>query len=241
MAINLDTADQSKIVTKAKFSQKEQSFEVAVFLFLIVPSLVLSFFAVQQGTMSFVLVAISTILRDLALVSLILFFLWRNGESVKALGWTFKHGWREVVLGIGLFIPLTFGAAWLEQLLQLAGFSAPATPQPSFLTAADTAQFILAFVLVVVVAVAEETIFRGYLILRFGAITASRTVAILVSAVIFSLGHGYEGTSGVITVGMLGLVFALVYVWRKSLVAPVVMHFLQDFIGIILLPLLGLR
>ena len=74
MAINLDTADQSKIVTKAKFSQKEQFFEVAVFLFLIVPSLVLSFFAVQQGTMSFVLVAISTILRDLALVSLILFF-----------------------------------------------------------------------------------------------------------------------------------------------------------------------
>jgi membrane protease YdiL (CAAX protease family) len=87
---------------------------------------------------------------------------------------------------------------------------------------------------------AEETIFRGYLILRFGAITASRTVAVLVSAVVFSLGHGYEGTAGLITVGALGLVFALVYVWRKSLVAPVVMHFLQDFIGIILLPLLGL-
>jgi membrane protease YdiL (CAAX protease family) len=64
-------------------------------------------------------------------------------------------------------------------------------------------------------------------------------VAVLVSTVIFSLGHGYEGTAGVITVGVLGLTFALVYVWRKSLVAPVVMHFLQDFIGIILLPLRG--
>jgi membrane protease YdiL (CAAX protease family) len=59
--------------------------------------------------------------------------------------------------------------------------------------------------------------------------------------VIFSLGHGYEGTAGVITVGMMGIVFAPVYMWRKSLVAPIVMHFLQDFIGIVLLPLLGIR
>lgn len=239
MAIDLNIS-KSKIMSGVRLNSKEQLLEVSVFLFLIVPSLVLSFFAVKQGNLSFVLVAVSIILRDLALVSLILFFLWRNGESVRSLGWTFKSGWKEVALGIGLFIPLTFGAAWLEQILQLAGFSAPSTPQPSFLTAAGTAEFILAFILVAVVAVAEETIFRGYLILRFGAVTASRMVAILASVVIFSLGYGYEGTAGVITVGVLGLVFALVYVWRKSLVAPVVMHFLQDFIGIILLPLLGL-
>ncbi|MEJ2422781.1 MAG: hypothetical protein P8018_13955 [Acidobacteriota bacterium] len=36
----------------------------------------------------------------------------------------------------------------------------------------------------------------------------------------------------------LGLVYAVVYVWRKSLVAPMVMHFLQDFGAIVLLPLL---
>jgi hypothetical protein len=45
--------------------------------------------------------------------------------------------------------------------------------------------------------------------------------------------------AGVVTVGAMGLVFALVYMWRKSLVAPIVMHFLQDFIGIVLLPLFG--
>jgi membrane protease YdiL (CAAX protease family) len=92
-----------------------------------------------------------------------------------------------------------------------------------------------------VVALAEETIFRGYLILRFKAITTNTASAVLASAVIFSLGHGYEGSAGVITVGVMGLVFAFVYLWRKSLVAPVVMHFLQDFIGIVLLPLLGIK
>ena len=59
---------------RARSRWPEPLVEVSVFLFLIVPSMVLSFFAVKQGTLSFVLVAFATILRDLALVSLILFF-----------------------------------------------------------------------------------------------------------------------------------------------------------------------
>jgi hypothetical protein len=35
-----------------------------------------------------------------------------------------------------------------------------------------------------------------------------------------------------------GLVFALVYAWRQSLIAPIVMHFLQDFIVVVLIPFL---
>jgi membrane protease YdiL (CAAX protease family) len=100
------------------------------------------------------------------------------------------------------------------------------------------AEFALASVLVAVVALTEESIFRGYLILRFRNVFASPAIAVVLSAVIFSLGHGYEGTAGVITVGVMGFIFALVYVWRRSLVAPMVMHFLQDFLSIVLLPLL---
>ncbi len=37
---------------------REQAVELAVFLFLILPSLVLSLFAVRQGSLSFVLVAV---------------------------------------------------------------------------------------------------------------------------------------------------------------------------------------
>jgi membrane protease YdiL (CAAX protease family) len=85
----------------------------------------------------------------------------------------------------------------------------------------------------------SNSIFRGYLILRLKAITASPAAAALLSDGIFSLGHGYEGSAGVVTVGFMGLVFALVYMWRESLVAPIVMHFLQDFIVIVLLPLFG--
>jgi hypothetical protein len=58
--------------------------------------------------------------------------------------------------------------------------------------------------LVVVVALAEEIIFRGYVILRFRTVTGSLPATSLISAAIFSLGHGYEGPAGVITVGILG-------------------------------------
>jgi membrane protease YdiL (CAAX protease family) len=200
--------------------------------------MILSFFAVKQGILNFELVAIATILRDLALVSLILFFLWRNGESVTWIGWRPENMWKEIGLGIGLYIPFVLGAGVFERVLRVAGLSIPSTPLPSFMVAKGMGEFFLALVLVAVVAMAEETIFRGYLMLRLKAITASPAAAALVSAALFSLGHGYEGSAGVLTVGVMGIVFAFVYMWRQSLVAPMVMHFLQDFIGIVLVPLL---
>jgi len=235
MSIDFNTAG-FRWVSSVLPGEKEQFFEVAVFLFLIVPSMVLSFFAVKQGSLSFLLVASSTILRDLALVSLIFFFLWHNGEPAGRIGWTPKNIGKEIALGIALFIPFLIVNNLLDQGLQAVGFSAPSTPVPSYLTTRDMSQVLLACILVAVVALAEETIFRGYLILRLKAVTGSRLAATLLSAAIFSLGHGYEGSAGVITVGVMGLVLAFVYMWRQSLVAPIVMHFLQDFIGIVLLP-----
>src|SRR5579872_5663265 len=51
--------------------------ELLVFLFLIIPSMAISFLAIRKGGMSFLPTAFATILRDLSLVALIAFFLWR--------------------------------------------------------------------------------------------------------------------------------------------------------------------
>ena len=231
-----DTREQGEPLTR-----RIQRIELAVFLFLIVPSMAFSFFVIKQGTLSFTLTAVATILRDLGLVSLIFFFLWRNDEARRRIGWTVTNGWEEVMVGLFLFIPLLYGMNVLEQALQATGFSVPSKPLPSFLAAKGIGEYFLASLLVIVVAAAEETIFRGYLILRLQAVTANSAAAIILSAVIFALGHGYEGSAGVVTVGVMGLIFALVYLWRQSLVAPMVMHFLQDFMGIVLLPMLGMK
>ena len=212
--------------------------EVLVFLFLIVPSMVLSFLVqTRLGGLDFVSTASALIIRDLALVSLVFYFIWRNGESLRDLGWTWKNGWSDVLLGVVLFLPFTYGANLLESFLRHVGLFAPAGP-PSFLSVHGSAETALGVLLVIIVALAEETIFRGYLLLRFQGTHMRPLVAAVLSAIIFSLGHGYEGTAGVITVGYMGLVFALLLLWRGSLVAPVIMHFLQDFSGIVLPALL---
>ena len=222
-------------------SKRVQLAEMSVFLFLIAPSLVFSFFVVRQGSLGFVLTAFATILRDLGLVCLILYFVWRNGEPVVHIGWTPRNWLREVILGMLLFAPFFYGAAVVGNGLRYIGLSSPKTPLPSLVPGRSVTHSALAFVLVAIVALAEETIFRGYLILRLRAVLGSPFAAVLLSAVIFSFGHGYEGSAGVVTVGIMGLAFALVYVWRQSLVAPIVMHFLQDFVVILLLPLLQAR
>jgi membrane protease YdiL (CAAX protease family) len=222
-------------------TRQQAATELGVFLFLIVPSLAISLFVTQQLSVGFVLLAISTILRDLALVSLVLYFLWRNGEPRWKIGWTWRQFWQNVALGVVLFVPFLVVVTLLELAFRALGLSAPPANLPSYLSPSGGLQLALGAVLVIVVAVAEETIFRGYLILRFGQLTNNVIVAVLVSAFIFSLGHGYEGSAGVATVGLVGVALGFLYVWRGSLVAPMVMHFLLDFIGIVLAPLLGLR
>jgi membrane protease YdiL (CAAX protease family) len=231
-------ADSTEEVLRGDLTDGAQLYEFAVFLGLIVPSMLFSFFAVKTGSVSFVLTAWATLARDLSLIGLVLFFLWRNGEPVTRIGWTLRRPIKEIALGMALFIPFYFAMVLLETGFKDAGLSGAAQKLPSFLTARGAAQMLLALLLVVVVAFAEETIFRGYLILRLRSLTGSRILAVLASSFIFALGHGYEGTAGVMTVGTMGMVFALVYLWRGSLVAAMVMHFLQDFTGILLLPLL---
>jgi uncharacterized protein len=219
-------------------SRRMQLAELLVFLFLIAPSLAFSFLVASAGTATFVLTAIATILRDLALVCLIFYFVRRNGEPVARIGWSFRNWSQEVTLGLLLFVPVFYGAATIESALSHVGFSTPQKPLPSLVPRRSPGELALAVILVIVVAFAEETMFRGYLILRLNATTRSLLAAVIVSTAVFSFGHGYEGSAGVATVGFMGLVFALVFVWRRSLIAPMVMHFLQDFIVIVLMPFL---
>ena len=142
------------------------SIEVLVFLFLIVPSMVLSFFVVKVGSVSFRFVAVSTMLRDLSLVSLVFFFIWRNGEPLGRLGLTLLTGWRDLFWGVILFLPINFVADLLGSYLKSAGLTAPAHA-PAFLAVKGPGEIALAIILVVIVALTEETIFRGYLLLRF--------------------------------------------------------------------------
>ena len=224
-------------LSRTDLPRTTQALEVSAFLFLIVPSMILSLFAVGRGSQGFAVTAVSVILRDLALASLVLFFVWRNREPLSAIGWTVRDWLRQAGLGVLLFPLIFVGIGLVASQLTRLGLSHPHSQLKAALSVKSLWQAPLAILLVIVVAVTEETIFRGYLLLRFIAISRNRPFAILLSTVVFAMGHGYEGEVGVVAVALLGLVFAVIYLSTGSLVAPIVMHFLQDFITVVVVPL----
>jgi len=81
----------------------------------------------------------------------------------------------------------------------------------------------------------EEIVFRGYLQRQFGAITGNIYVGVLISAVFFGAGHGYEGTRRMALIAVYGIMFGLLALWRKSLRPGMIAHAWHDaFEGILL-------
>jgi uncharacterized protein len=231
------------IVDKANLnadSRRRYLFEVSIFLLFIVPPSIIFCFVPRGQNPSVPLFAFSTIFRDLALTSLVVFCLWRNGEPLARIGWKSSGLKREAALGVCLFFPVLVIIWLVFKAFQSIGLT-PMRQLPHFFAAKSPWEIIVLCLLVTVSAVAEETLFRGYLILRFYEITAHLGPSVIISTAVFALCHAYEGLVSAATVGILGLIFAIIYVWRKSLIAPTVIHFLVNFILVVLMPLIKAR
>lgn len=74
----------------------------------------------------------------------------------------------------------------------------------------------------------EEIVFRGYLQRQIGALAGNIWVGILVSAVIFGAGHGYQGGRMMVAIGVYGALFGILAYFRKSLRPGMMAHALQD-------------
>ena len=86
----------------------------------------------------------------------------------------------------------------------------------------------------------EEFVYRGYFMNRLallaGGKSAAWVLALLVTSAVFGLGHLYQGTAGVITVGLNGFVFGVLYlVSRRNLWIPIVAHGAMNTVGFLLI------
>ena len=80
----------------------------------------------------------------------------------------------------------------------------------------------------------EEVAFRGYLQKQFQAITGNAGWAVLFQAIIFGIGHLYEGVGQVARITMFGILFGLLALWRKSLRPGMIAHAWSDIFGVII-------
>lgn len=74
----------------------------------------------------------------------------------------------------------------------------------------------------------EEVIFRGYLQRQFAAITRSATAGLVLQAIIFGAGHGYQGGARMLLIAIYGAMFGALALARKSLRPGMIAHGLHD-------------
>ena len=78
--------------------------------------------------------------------------------------------------------------------------------------------------------ISEELVFRGflffYLALWFPHINSLECA--LLTSLVFGMGHLYQGWKGILSTGLVGLVFAGLYVLTGNLLVPIVVHATMD-------------
>ena len=70
----------------------------------------------------------------------------------------------------------------------------------------------------------REEIQRGFIVHRFGQYLGGPGWGIAIYSVFFGLGHIEQGYDAAIATGLLGVLWGLLYVARRSIIAPMVSH-----------------
>jgi membrane protease YdiL (CAAX protease family) len=176
-------------------------------------------------------------------VLLIVFMVWlmrEHGESPRALWLGDRPAGREVRLGFLIVPLLVFGVGILLNTLRLvAPFlrNVPTNPLEQLATEPGDAA-VLALVAIVAGGLREE-LQRAFLLRRFEQYLGGAGVGIVVLSVGFGLGHYVQGWDAVITTGVLGAVWAWIYVRRRSSVGPIVSHASFNALEIVRVALVG--
>jgi uncharacterized protein len=100
-------------------------------------------------------------------------------------------------------------------------------------------EMILWVVLSITAGFCEEFVFRGYLQKQFFAFTGSNVVSVAAQALVFGVGHGYQGVKGIVTITLYGALFGILAVMRRSLRPGMIQHAMQDASAGVILSLLA--
>jgi uncharacterized protein len=79
--------------------------------------------------------------------------------------------------------------------------------------------------------IAEEIVFRSFLIAALLYASGSMTFAVVVSLVIFAASHAYQGWTGVLRVGILGLVLTIPFLVTGSVYPSIIAHAALDILA----------
>jgi uncharacterized protein len=180
----------------------------------------------DSGTPALPFVAMLLLTDSVVLVALMVAISRAHGDRVSELWLGHRPIAREALLGLSLvpaiflLVALLLGgmrlfAPWLHNV--------PDNPLEG-LAAGGTRDAILFGLVAIIAGGVREELQRAFLLRRFERHLGGTTVGVFVLTVAFGLGHLMQGWDAGIATALLGLMWAVMYVRRRSSVAPVVSH-----------------
>jgi len=153
-----------------------------------------------------------------------------SGNDLESLGLIpVADGWQWVAIGVGIFAILA-QVIYLETVSRNIDKLAEIKEQIGELSnlAPQTRTEDRLFIMVSITAgVCEEILYRGLLLATLVSL-AGTWPAVVLTSLIFGLGHAYQGISGIAKTGLIGLVLALLTVFSGSLFIAIVLHAVVD-------------
>ena len=187
--------------------------------------LALGFHAQGPDGLNFGFVMALSLADTVFLVGLIVLFLLAHGESPGDVFFDRKSFVAEARAGI----PLTFVAFAIALLVLLAVRAAAPwlhtvehNPLQDLMRTPGKALMFAG--LVVVAGGIREELQRAFLLRRFERSLGGAKVGIVVASLAFGAGHFMQGVDAVIATALLGAFWGVVYLRRRSVVAPMVSH-----------------
>ncbi|MGD8537365.1 MAG: type II CAAX endopeptidase family protein [Candidatus Aminicenantes bacterium] len=162
--------------------------------------------------------------------------------GLNGIGLSSTKSWsKTVLLGIGVGIFLQFlSLHGIEPIL--AKLTGHPPDLSSFAALKGNTKFLFMWLAIswTVAAFGEEIVYRGYVINRVTDLIGKNRTAWLVSlfcsATLFGLIHYYQGTSGMISTGVSGLVFGILYLaTKRNLWGAILAHGAYDTVGFLLI------
>ena len=179
-----------------------------------------------SGALSLPYVLTLSLADTLLLIVLMVTLLHLHGESATSLWIGERSVRREAVIGIAIIPGVFLAVVVLLNALRLLFpglHNVPTNPLEAL--AGDTAEEAAMFGLLAIVAGGiREELQRAFLLHRFEQHLGGAKVGVVVLSTAFGLGHYVQGWDAVVTTGALGAFWAVLYLDRRSSVAPVVSH-----------------
>jgi membrane protease YdiL (CAAX protease family) len=166
-----------------------------------------------------------SLLDTALLVGLMLFFLHAHGERPREVFLGPRPAAREASFGLPLvFVALAIAVAILATIQRYVPRLHTVEHNP-LQALIRTPQDVWLFAIVVVIAGGvREELQRAFLLRRFEVWLGGATVGVITASIAFGAGHLLQGADAAITTGALGIFWGIVYLRRRSVVAPMVSH-----------------